>query len=203
MKAIAIAVVKVIGRKPTLRALRWEEHAGHTPFHRDCRVCQEAAARDRPHRKLRHPKAGALSLDIAGPLRPERDHEAKKKKKYILVGAFTWIVPKGKATEEKAVEVPDDAPTIDPDEIFADEEGGRLPGPEVNTPDQENLHPGEELRDDSGLPHGEGGLEKKDPQEEEKKEEDGGEVDEEFDIEVYRLAIPILRTGRLRKYLMR
>ena len=193
MKAIAIAVVKVIGRKPTLRALRWEEHirAGHTPFHRDCRVCQEAAARDRPHRKLRHPKAGVLSLDIAGPLRPERDHEAKKKKKYILVGAFTWIAPKGKATEEKAVEVPDGAPTIDPDEIFADEEGGRLPDPEVNTPDQESLHPGEELRDDSGLPHGEGGLEKKDPQEEEKKEENGGEVDEEFDIEVYRLAIPI------------
>ena len=184
MKAIALAVCRDVEKKIFQKAIKWEEHlrAGHAPFHRDCRVCQEAAAKDRPHRRLRHPKAGVLSLDIAGPLRPERDHEAKKKK-YILVGAFTWIVPKGRAVEEKEMEVPEGAPIIDPDEIFADEEGGRLPDPEVNSPDQEELHPGEGLCDDAGLQHGEGGLERK--------EENEGGGDEEFDIEVYRLALPI------------
>ncbi len=145
-------------------------------------------SRERPSpSKATSPKGRRLELDIAGPLRPERDHEAKKKK-YILVGAFTWTVPKGRATEEKAVEIPEGAPMIDPDEIFADEEGGRLPDPEVDTPDQEDLHPEEELCDDSGLQHGE-----KEFQEKDKKEEDGGdeEGDGDFDIEVYRLAIPI------------
>ena len=189
MKAVATAVLVHLGGVPRLRAINWEQHlkGGHYPFHRDCRVCQEAAAKDRPHRRLRHPKAGVLSLDIAGPLRPEKDHEAKKK--YILVGAFTWIVPRGEVAEEKLVEIPEGAPAIDADEILADEEGGRLPDPEVNTPDQEELHPGEELHHDHELPHGED-VEEKESQDE-KKEGNGGEGDDEFDIEVYRLAIPI------------
>ena len=88
------------------------------------------------------------------------------------------------------MEVPDEAPAIDPDEIFADEEGGRLPDPEVNSP-EEGLHPGEGRGDDSGLPHGEGDQEEKDSQRDDEKEENGGEDDEKFDIQVYRLAIPI------------
>ena len=178
MRAIAVAVLGRVGGQPRLKAFNWERHLqdGHSPFHRDCRVCQEAAAKDRPHRKIQHPKAGVLSLDIAGPLRPERDHEAKKR--YILVGAFTWIAPKGEATEEKLEEIPDGAPVIDPDEIFADEEGGRLPDPEVNS-----MAGRRSICDDSELPRGEDDLEKK--------EENGGEGDEKFDIEVYRLAIPI------------
>ena len=191
MRAIAVAIMSRAGKQIHLKAINWEQHlrSGHTPFHRDCRVCQEAAAKDRPHRRVRHPKAGVLSLDIAGPLRPELDHEGEKK--YILVGAFTWIVPKGESTEEKTVEVPDDAPTIDPDEVFADEEGGRLPDPEVNSPDEEVLQPGEELCDDQGRPHGEVANGEKDSQEGKDEEGNGGEGEEEFDIEVYRLAIPI------------
>ena len=85
MKAIALAVCKEIKVKLSQRAIKWEEHlrAGHVPFHRDCRICQEAAARDRPHRRLKHPRAGVLSLDLAGPLRKEKDHVGPKK--YILV----------------------------------------------------------------------------------------------------------------------
>ena len=186
MKAVATAVLVHLGGVPRLKAINWEHHLrnGHYPFHRDCRVCQEAAAKDRPHRRLRHPKAGILSMDIAGPLRKESDHEAKKK--YMLVGAFTWIVPKGETTKEEHAEVPEEAPRIDQDEILADEEGGRLPDPEENSPADLVEAPAEVQHDDQGLPRGDGAEE-----EGRQEERDGGEDHKDFEIEVYRMAIPI------------
>ena len=52
-----------------VKALSWEEHVklGHLPFRRDCRVCQEASAKDRPHRRVRHPAGNVLSVDLSGP----------------------------------------------------------------------------------------------------------------------------------------
>ena len=72
MKALAEQVMeKVCGKKPQLRPLSWEEHvrANHTPFRRDCRICQEAMAKASPHRKAGHARAGVLSLDLTGPFK--------------------------------------------------------------------------------------------------------------------------------------
>ena len=54
MRAIAVRLQsKVFKGKVILRKLSWAEHiaAGHTPFRKDCRICQEASARDMPHRR--------------------------------------------------------------------------------------------------------------------------------------------------------
>ena len=165
MRAIAVAVCKELSKKISLKALNWDEHlrAGHVPFHRDCRVCQESAAKDRPHRKLRHPKAGVLSLDLAGPLRKECDHTGPKR--YILVGVYTWIAEKGKAKEGFTDEVKDEAPVID------EEEGQEKDG------DEELVR--EEVQDQRE------GEEKPDP------EEEHIPGQEEFEIEVFRLAVPV------------
>ena len=173
MKAVAIAVCRDLKRRMFVRAIKWEEHlrAGHVPFHRDCRVCQESAAKDRPHRRLRHPKAGVLSLDLAGPLRKEKDHTGPKR--YILVGAYTWIEEKGKTSSEEPQEVDEQAPVIEEieeeavnlqDEEAADERGGEEPGGEGD---------GEEAKD---------GAEDR---------EDQPQGDSDFDIEVFRLAVPV------------
>ena len=180
MKAVAISVMNLLGIKPRLKAINWEQHLkqGHYPFHKDRRICQEAAAKDRPHRRLRHPKAGILSMDLAGPLRREPDHEAQKR--YILVGAFTWIVPRGKTTDEKPPEVEEGAPVIDQDEALEEEqvliEGLPPPEPEQASPGHHDVHD-EEHRD-----KGQEGYEE---------EGNGGEDHEDFEVEVYRLAIPI------------
>ena len=60
------------------------------PFRKDCQICQEAAARGRPHlREKLPPKAAVLSVDLAGPL-VETEDVNRKKAKYVLVGTFTW-----------------------------------------------------------------------------------------------------------------
>ena len=98
MRAIAEAVhTQVFGgdTHAALRVLTWDQdcQAGHVPFRRDCCVCQEAAAKSRPHRRVPHPLAGTLSLDTAGPFRVAK--EGKVLKKFILVGTFTWLQPDG------------------------------------------------------------------------------------------------------------
>lgn len=178
MKAVAVSVMNFLGMQPCLKAINWEQHLkqGHYPFHKDCRICQEAAAKDRPHRRLRHPKAGILSMDIAGPLRREPDHEAQKR--YVLVGAFTWIVPKGKKTDEKPPEVEEGAPAIDQEALEEEQvliEGLPPPEPEQASPGLCDVH------DEECRYQGQEGYE----------EEGNGGEHEDFEVEVYRMAIPI------------
>ena len=105
MRGIAEAIQVTDFHQPVkIRQLSWSEHvaAGHTPFRRDCRVCQEAAARDCVHRRSKPPaKVGVLSLDTAGPFRRAPDLH-KRTARYLLVGAFTWF--KTKNDEEKPEE---------------------------------------------------------------------------------------------------
>lgn len=53
-------------------ALSWSEHLAfrHVPYRRDCRVCQESSQQCPPHRLVKDPIAGVLSIDTAGPLKP-------------------------------------------------------------------------------------------------------------------------------------
>ena len=111
-----------------MRALSWKEHvaAGHTPFRKDCLVCQQASAKDQHHRRSKlPPRAGVLSLDLSGPFKVAPDLH-RQTAKYLLVGAFTWLAPDqgGEDFEELEIpEVPDEAPQIDDD----DEETAPLP----------------------------------------------------------------------------
>ena len=96
------------------KAMTWAEHcaAGHVPFRRDCRVCQESSATGRPH----YPLNGTLSVDVAGPLKKAKEMfwaEGGGYMRYILVGAFTWLKPKGGES--------------DPPEVHEDDHGEDLP----------------------------------------------------------------------------
>ena len=94
-----------------LKALSWDEHIrnGHCPYRRDCRVCQETLSRQKPHRRVQHPWSAVLSLDTAGPFRPGKDlSTVGGKAKYLLVGAYTWLVPRDdeKQKEDDIGDVP-------------------------------------------------------------------------------------------------
>ena len=118
MRSIAVALQTcIMGEEVKLRAVSWQEHiaAGHTPFRRDCRVCQDACARDAHHRRQKlPPKAGVLSVDISGPFKEAPDLQ-KKKAKYLLVASFTWTARNqdGEEEVEEIPEVPPDAPEIE------------------------------------------------------------------------------------------
>ena len=177
MRAIAGALQKeVMGLPIKLRALSWQEHvaAHHTPFRKDCKVCQEAAARDQPHRRQKlPPRAGVLSLDSTGPFKVAKDLQ-NKKAKYLMVAAFTWPSkdPKEDAEkrqekeDEEALIVPEDAPQIeDEEEEVCDR------GEEGSPEDAEEADRGERL--------------------EERGEEEHEEVREDPAIEVHRLLLPL------------
>ena len=91
----------------------------HVPYRRDRLVCQQTA-QAAPHRRVRHPKGGTLSLDTTGPLVKAKDAEGSTAR-YILVGALTWAVPAGipqlkDAQIEDDFEVPEEAPRIEEEE---------------------------------------------------------------------------------------
>ena len=133
MKAVAEALgQQVFGQAVDyqLRALSWNQHveAGHVPFRRDCRICQEAAAKGRPHRKVQHPLCGTLSVDTTGPFKVGIDYDVKTKfrMKYMLVGAFTWLKPDGGYSDPEDVVmregldglpvIEDEAAVVEPEE---------------------------------------------------------------------------------------
>ena len=126
------------------KAMTWAEHcaAGHVPFRRDCRVCQESSVKGRPHRKIVYPLNGTLSVDVAGPLKKAKEMfwaEGGGYMRYILVGVFTWLKPKGGNS--------------DPPEVHADGEEQDLPEL-VDEEADEDLLPeigGEEMPDGEQL----------------------------------------------------
>ncbi|CAJ1347644.1 unnamed protein product, partial [Effrenium voratum] len=94
MRSVAKALLEATGIKTAVRKLSWAERLanGHTPYRRDCRVCQEASAQGRAHRRIAHPQAHILSVDLAGPLRRGHDIDGKSCR-YFLMGAYT--LPRG------------------------------------------------------------------------------------------------------------
>ena len=201
-REIAKALMEALGKEIKLRKMSWQEHLamGHTPFRRDCRVCQEAAAKDRPHRRVQHPLAGCLSIDITGPLRLSQDQYGEKK--YMLIGAFTWVklkngLPDAEAEtregEERAVEIEDDGvkfeaegeEAVEDQDIFDDDQEApaeHARSPEAGPRDGER---GESTEDGRSPGSGPQDGEKKDLTEEEKK------ALEDFDVETFRLAIAL------------
>ena len=129
MRSIAVALQTcTLGEDVKMRAVSWQEHiaAGHTPFRKDCRTCQEACARDALHKRQKlPPRAGVLSVDISGPLKEAPDLQ-QKKARYLLVASFTWPARKQDGDEEKEEEIPEipeEAPEIEDSEAEAPVEG--------------------------------------------------------------------------------
>ena len=125
MSMVASALIRQV-EGPTFKgkAMSWSEHLAfrHVPYRRDCRVCQESSQQCPPHRLVKDPIAGVLSIDTAGPLKPAYDlggHMAR----YFLVGVLTWRVPKG---SDKMQNPPEEAASEGAPEI---EEGAEDPVP--------------------------------------------------------------------------
>ena len=122
MRAIAKACVeKALDDVPKLKALSWSQHVelGHVPMRRDCRVCQEASAKARPHRQVRHPLCATLALDTAGPYRIGQDVDQEAR--YMLVGTFTWLRPRGSKAFEEPEEPPEGEDAEEEDWQFEEE----------------------------------------------------------------------------------
>ena len=125
-------------------AASWKLHLqrDHLPYRRDCRVCVERAS-GRPHRKIPHPTAYSLAVDLAGPFRVTGAGGYK----YLMVGCYRFPKLPGIADvavedkEEAAGPVPEDGKDwimID-DDRPPDEAGGAIPDeavkPDVVLPD--------------------------------------------------------------------
>ena len=186
MKEVAIQLQsRVFLRGVRIQVMSWEEHVrrGHTPFRRDCQICQEASARARMHHPTTFPRAGILTLDVSGPYTP--GHDVEEPAKFMLIGAYTWLKSSSskkedeKGEDEKREEEVEDEAVEGPQlEVLADEEEGVEAGV-VEDEEEKELREGD---DDHG--------------EEEKKKEDEAkeeEVEERQDpvIEVIRVGVPI------------
>ena len=64
MALVVKAILKeILLHSVQLRPLSWDEHIkmNHVPYKRDCLICQQTA-QSPPHRRVRYPHAGTLSL---------------------------------------------------------------------------------------------------------------------------------------------
>ena len=79
----------------------WRTHVrnNHTPYNRRCRTCVASSGVGRMHRRIKHPSAHCLSLDIAGPFRNKAADPDHRDYRYMLVGAYTY--PKLEKVEGK------------------------------------------------------------------------------------------------------
>ena len=87
-------------RTAKMTAEQWRQHVmnDHLPYSRECSTCLTGSGRSRPRKRVQHPDALTLSVDICGPFRPGHDRRAKAK--YFMVGVFSIPVRKveGKVT---------------------------------------------------------------------------------------------------------
>ena len=121
MSSVAEGAMKASGQQVKARLRSWRTHLAreHVPFRKDCRICQEAMGKARPHCRQRvPPRAAVLSLDVAGPFEraPDLGHPHGGKggwARYILVGTFTWPTGgMGEDVEPGVVEPPGEAPVF-------------------------------------------------------------------------------------------
>ena len=113
-------------------AASWKLHLqrDHLPYRRDCRVCVERAS-GRPHRKISHPSAYSLAVDLAGPFRVTGAGGYK----YLMVGCYRLPKLPGivdvavEDKEEVDVPVPEDGKDwiMAEDDHHPDEAGEAIP----------------------------------------------------------------------------
>ena len=138
VREVAIQLCLQVWKAPiNLMAMSWSEHVqrGHTPFRRDCQICQEAAARGRKHVSIKNPRAGVLNLDVSGPYVEGRDVEDTGR--FMLIGTYTWLKPTSKKEEtedskeeEKVEEVAEEKEEIQLEAEEEQQEERRVEGEE-------------------------------------------------------------------------
>ena len=130
---------------------------------------------------MKHPLAGTLSVDTAGPF-PLAEEDGENMK-FIVVGAFTWLRPVGGDEDPPDEALEDDVPLL---EIEGEEDDVQLAladgeGEEADDGLQADGEEGEPDQGDGGeILHGEGGL-----------RDDQGELRAEPEINVYRMCIAV------------
>ena len=119
MSMLAGALMKQANyQKAKIAELSWAEHfaCNHTPYRRDCRVCQESLQQeDQQHRRVKYPQGGVLSIDVAGPF-PKAYDKGGGQARYMLIGALTWRIPK----EVTKLKPPEDQPEEEGDPVLED-----------------------------------------------------------------------------------
>ena len=116
----------------------WKTHflCDHLPARRDCAHCVRSQGRGRQHRRVSHPEAYTLSVDLSGKMTPGSD-QGQKRCRYMMVACYTFPVTRDGAP---LIHPPGDGSGLDQDqqlpplgtedEIMADEDGDDVPIPE-------------------------------------------------------------------------
>ena len=152
-------MVGAMGRKIDKES--WMAHVmnDHYPSRRDCKTCVQAAGRSKAHKRIQHPEAYTLSIDLSGKMRVGRDQLAGPSARYLVVGVFTFPVTKhGQPiiTPWKEEDEIDRAlPGADAELPGADAEPGpdaKLPGPDAELPGAEAELPGADAEIPDVLP---------------------------------------------------
>ena len=100
---------------------------GHIPVRRDCQICLQGAAQVRAHRKVLHPDAWTLSMDLSGPFALSKDEFCEVR--YLVVGVLTVpIIEKKPVSGDKG---PGEVPVPEPAVVEADAEVADPEAPEV------------------------------------------------------------------------
>ncbi len=63
------------------------------------------------HRRVTHPKAGVLSVDVSGPY--VKGHDLDKEAKFMLVGAFAALRSRSVQKEAEKIEDVEEGPVLD------------------------------------------------------------------------------------------
>ena len=92
-------------KQPGVQALgpvaleQWKRHFlhDHLPARRDCSHCVRAQGRSKPHRRVQHPEAYTLSIDLSGKMTPGGDQGAQGVK-YLMIGCYTIPVTRDGAS---------------------------------------------------------------------------------------------------------
>ena len=119
---------------------KWKAHIlhDHQPMRRDCKVCVEAAGRSRPHKRIQHPSAYCLSVDLSGKLKRGKDQFGQHCA-YVLVGCYTFrttlddvpLCGPGQSSPPVDAPLPSLDEVLDDDGVDGDVEDGELPRLEV------------------------------------------------------------------------
>ena len=105
----------------------WRQHyiQDHMPARRDCKECVKAAARSKPHRRITHPEAYTLSVDLSGRMVIGQD-QSRHDCKYMMVAVYTFPIDgAGRSLVEKVEAVADGGL---PSRVHPTEPGGDDPG---------------------------------------------------------------------------
>ena len=196
------------GEPVKMLKLSWDEHLkmGHTPFRRDCLICQQSRQKQNPHRRKKFPLSGVLSLDTAGPYKDGTDLVMTSR--YLCVGAFTWAFPKG----VRGFEEPED-PNVEGAPEVEEWKDGRKKEEEENPrargeQEEDRQEGGEEISPSAGpcarergkeFPPSAGPCERERGEEDSPRsgpqdgEEEQGEEkeDTEWEVKVFRMAAPL------------